>query len=38
MNVTTNNYFAHETAIVDEGCDIGNGNKNLAFFSYYAKL
>jgi UDP-2-acetamido-3-amino-2,3-dideoxy-glucuronate N-acetyltransferase len=27
MNVTTNNYFAHETAIVDEGCDIGNGTK-----------
>jgi UDP-2-acetamido-3-amino-2,3-dideoxy-glucuronate N-acetyltransferase len=27
MNVTTTNYFAHETAIVDEGCDIGNGTK-----------
>ena len=23
----TNDYFAHETAIVDEGCSIGNGTK-----------
>src|SRR5210317_1384132 len=22
-----NNYFAHETAVVDEGCDIGTGTK-----------
>ena len=21
------NYFAHETAVIDEGCDIGNGSK-----------
>ena len=25
--MNTNNYFAHETAIVDEGCDIGEGTK-----------
>ena len=22
-----NNYFAHETAVIDEGCEIGNGAK-----------
>ena len=25
--MNTNNYFAHETAIVDEGCEIGEGTK-----------
>lgn len=24
---TSNNYFAHETAVIDEGCDIGKGTK-----------
>jgi UDP-2-acetamido-3-amino-2,3-dideoxy-glucuronate N-acetyltransferase len=23
----TNNFFAHETAVIDEGCEIGNGTK-----------
>lgn len=27
MNVTSNKYFAHETAVIDEGCVIGNGTK-----------
>lgn len=27
MNVTSNKYFAHETAVVDEGCEIGSGTK-----------
>lgn len=27
MNVTSNKYFAHETAVIDEGCIIGNGTK-----------
>jgi UDP-2-acetamido-3-amino-2,3-dideoxy-glucuronate N-acetyltransferase len=21
------NYYAHETAVIDEGCEIGNGTK-----------
>ncbi len=24
---TSNNFFAHETAVIDEGCDIGKGTK-----------
>ena len=31
-------FFVHETAIIDAPCDIGLGNKDLAFFSYHAKL
>jgi UDP-2-acetamido-3-amino-2,3-dideoxy-glucuronate N-acetyltransferase len=27
MNTTSNKYFAHETAVVDEGCEIGSGTK-----------
>ena len=27
MNSTSNNYFSHPTAIIDEGCSIGEGTK-----------
>lgn len=31
-------YFAHETAIIDDVCHIGEGTKNLAFFAPNVKL
>jgi len=32
------NYFAHETTVIDEGCEIGNGTKIWHFFTYYVRL
>lgn len=29
------NYYVHETAIIDHGCNIGSDTKNMAFLSYY---
>jgi hypothetical protein len=31
-------YFAHESAIIDAGCEIGEGTKIWHFFSHYGGL